>query len=247
MTGWREYQESVACLFRSLGCTVQVDAEVQGIRTKHRIDVWAVSVRFGLFTRWVVECKAWKSRVPKEKVLALRTIVDDVGADRGFLMAESGFQSGAQQAATSSSITLISLAELETLTAHDRERQDLGRLGIELTRLQKRLQNLTVSVRDDDKSGWVIWRPRLGAEQSWRDDQYMAKLGELSVLERACRRAEIQDLPVAVGPDAGGALPLVPTTVAEVLAYAKRWLEEADEWIAEIEERITKAGGWSVT
>ena len=55
---------------------------------------------------WVVEAKSWRSNVPKEKILALRSIVDDTGADRGFLISEKGFQSGAWEAAKKSNVEL---------------------------------------------------------------------------------------------------------------------------------------------
>jgi hypothetical protein len=61
---------------------------------------------------WVIECKAWKNNIPKEKVMALSAIVQDVGADRGFLLSEVGFQSGAIRAARTSNITLTSLEDL---------------------------------------------------------------------------------------------------------------------------------------
>ena len=43
--------------------------------------------------------KRWTRRVPKEKVMALKAIVEDLGADRGIIVNEAGFQSGAQKAA----------------------------------------------------------------------------------------------------------------------------------------------------
>jgi len=109
---WRDYEQRVAEFFRGLGWTVEVGASVQGVRTRHDVDVWALSERFGVVTRWVIECKDWNSRVPKEKVLALRSIVDDVGADRGFLLNEAGFQSGAFEAAKLSNVTVTTLGEL---------------------------------------------------------------------------------------------------------------------------------------
>ena len=42
MTGWREYQNQVADLFRSLGCLAEVEASVKGVRATHDIDVWVV-------------------------------------------------------------------------------------------------------------------------------------------------------------------------------------------------------------
>lgn len=111
---WREYQVATAEVFRRLGCNAQVDFKVRGVRASHDIDVYATFVRSGIQCTWVVECKFWTTKVPKEKVLALKAIVDDVGADRGILVSEVGFQPGAQDAARGSNITLItSLKDFE--------------------------------------------------------------------------------------------------------------------------------------
>ena len=91
-----------------------MEASVKGARADHKIDVWVVFKRFGLETKWVVECKFWNtSAVPIEKVLILKSIVEDVGADRGILISKSGFQSGAIRAAQSTNITLTSLDVIE--------------------------------------------------------------------------------------------------------------------------------------
>ena len=94
-SAWREYQESVAHFFRSLGFDATTDETVVGARAEHAVDVVVRGQLSGIPTVWIVECKAWKRKVPKERVGTLRNIVDDVGADRGFLMAEGGYQPGA--------------------------------------------------------------------------------------------------------------------------------------------------------
>ncbi len=73
----------------------------------------------GFDATWIVECKHWKSPVSKLHVLALREIVIDTGADRGVLLAESGFQSGAIEAANLTNVRLTSLTVLKDTTKHD--------------------------------------------------------------------------------------------------------------------------------
>lgn len=117
MAEWSDYQEEVAQFFRVLGLSAETNVPVKGVRTSHDVDVVVRSKHAGFNVLWLVECKAWKTAIPKEKVLALRTIVDDTGADRGFIMAESGYQSGALEAARLSNVMLTSLADLkETLS-----------------------------------------------------------------------------------------------------------------------------------
>src|SRR6185503_17263906 len=95
MKGWQTYQNETAQFFRTLGFDATVDTSVHGARGKHKIDVLVEFHHAGVRTRWIVECKYWKTSIPKEKVLALQSIAQDIGADRAFLLSEKGFQSGA--------------------------------------------------------------------------------------------------------------------------------------------------------
>lgn len=109
---WQEYQEEVATFFRSLGLEAQTNFTVQGVRTTHAIDVLVKSHHVGFDIVWLVECKLWTTKITKLHVLALREIVSDVGADRGILLAEAGFQSGAVEAANLTNVHVTSLVNL---------------------------------------------------------------------------------------------------------------------------------------
>jgi restriction system protein len=109
---WQEYQEEVAAFFRSLGLDVTTKHRVQGVRTSHEVDVFVRSHYVGFDVIWIVECKHWSAPVTKLHILALREIVTDLGADRGILLCEAGFQSGALEAATLTNVHATSLAAL---------------------------------------------------------------------------------------------------------------------------------------
>ncbi|SDW80113.1 restriction endonuclease [Nitrosomonas communis] len=104
MKTWKKYQEDAAGYFRSIGLNASTDATIKGVRTSHDVDVLVTSYYVGFEITWVVECKQWKTPVNKLHVLGLREIVSDVGADRGILLSESGFQSGAIEAANLTNI-----------------------------------------------------------------------------------------------------------------------------------------------
>lgn len=111
--GWEQYQDKVASFLSLLGFEVQVGETVGGARAEHDIDVTARMSVAGVEQLWVIECKSWKRRVSKDRVLTFRGVVEDVGADRGLLFSESGFQPGAVSAAQKSNVTLTSLAQFE--------------------------------------------------------------------------------------------------------------------------------------
>jgi restriction system protein len=144
MAEWSDYQEEVAEFFRSIGLQADTNVTLKGVRTSHDIDVVVRSNHIGFDLLWLVECKHWKTAVTKLHVLALREIVSELGADRGVLMAESGFQRGAREAAQLTNVQLTSLAALTT-TASDA----LGRA--QLRALQERIEN---GLRDEQGGGY---------------------------------------------------------------------------------------------
>jgi hypothetical protein len=112
MKEWNKYQEEAASYFRALGLDASTDVTVKGVRTSHDVDVLVRSHHAGFDITWIVECKCWKTAVSKLHVLALREIVADIGADRGILLSESGFQSGAIEAANLTNVQVTSIAEM---------------------------------------------------------------------------------------------------------------------------------------
>ncbi len=112
MKPWQMYQEEAASYFRSLGLDASVDATTRGVRTSHDIDVLVKSTYVGFEITWIVECKNWQTAVSKLHVLALREIVADLGADRGILLSEEGFQSGAREAANLTNVQVTSIVEM---------------------------------------------------------------------------------------------------------------------------------------
>ena len=139
---WSEYQKKAADFFSSIGLKTEIEFKVQGVRGVHVIDVYASGTYCGIQFNWVVECKSWKNNIPKEKVMALYSIVQDVGADRGFLLSEVGFQSGALLAARSSNITLTSIGDLSNSTEAISIDALIGRKYWELQKARTRLLEL---------------------------------------------------------------------------------------------------------
>jgi restriction system protein len=129
---WKDYQEQAATFFRGLGLAATTDERITGVRGIHDVDVAVRSETAGIKQLWIVECKKWKTRVKKLHVAALAEIIHDIGADRGILLSESGFQAGAIRMAQSSNITLSSISDLE-------ENSEAERVQLKLRELRRRL------------------------------------------------------------------------------------------------------------
>lgn len=113
---WYEFQEQIREHFISIGADAETNVQVQGVRTKHDIDVYVQTKFLGEDITWLIEAKHWKSKVKKAQVLAFRSIVDDIGADRGFIVSSSGFQSGALEASENTNVKLKTFEELKADT-----------------------------------------------------------------------------------------------------------------------------------
>jgi hypothetical protein len=184
VTEWDEYQEETAEFFRTIGLEAETNVTLEGARTSHDVDVVVRSNIFGFDLLWIVECKHWKDAVSKLHVLALRQIVNDLGADRGILISESGFQSGAVEAANLTNVQLATLAELRLSTS--------TALGM------ARLRDIHDRVRKSHERYWDLSKPTR-IEYGLRPD--VAALGYsadsvMKAIEAALFSAFAQRIPV---------------------------------------------------
>jgi len=173
---WRTYQAQVSALFRAAGCNAEVEKLVEGVRGKHKVDVYVTFDQYGIRCSWIIECKFWKRSVTKEKVMALGGIVADCGADRGIIVSRRGFQSGAIRAANKTNITLTSIEDLQLYIS---EKTD------ELETLRERLAEAESQLDDAENELSEYRCPDCGSklvarQEVWFDDN---NAGEIEVFE----------------------------------------------------------------
>jgi restriction system protein len=216
MKPWRIYQEDAAIYFRSLGLSATTDATIRGARTSHDIDVLVTFEHVGVEIKWLVECKHWNSRVSKLHVMALREIVSDVGADRGILLSESGYQCGAYEAAALTNIQLSSIAELKASTAAKIN-------SARLVDLLDRVARAKVRYWDIPKDE----RIRVGLRFEYDEHDYSgARVVELclDLLTRAC----------------SGVYPFQSETIAPFTQFGReKYFESSSEVILVVEEKLS--------
>lgn len=179
-------------------------AKIEGARGLHDVDVLVNGEINGISFVWIIECKAWNSNVPKEKVLALQSIVNDVGADRGFLLSEKGFQSGAIRLAEKSNIILSSIADLTAITSTD---YVLEKVNWRIQKEKQRLRHLRKLYFDD-----MYYPPMI------------AELGELGILESMLADAMKNEYPIRYrnGIDINNAEELIKLS-NEILGNVEQW------------------------
>ena len=92
-------KEVYECLNQADGLTdveVQHNVKLSGASgVKHQIDVFWAFEKGGVTYRVAIECKNYKSRVSKDKMISFHGILHDVGNIHGVFVSKTGFQSGA--------------------------------------------------------------------------------------------------------------------------------------------------------
>ncbi|HII4349572.1 TPA: restriction endonuclease [Enterobacter cloacae] len=115
---WYKFQEEICDHFNNLGANAKTNVTVDGVRGSSDIDVVVVSKYLGTDFKWFVEAKYWNSNVTKEIVHAFSTVLQNTGADRGFIISKNGFQSGAIEATKHTNISLYTFDEFKKKTSH---------------------------------------------------------------------------------------------------------------------------------
>lgn len=221
MMTWSEYQEQVAAFFRSVGLSARTNQPILGARGEHAIDVVVTFRQFGIDVLWIVECKLWKSAVTKEKVVALQQIAQDVGADRAFLLSESGFQAGAIRAVQFSNTSLTSIRDLRENSQEVAASAEWSALSLRLSELDSRLSLWFVD--SAERPG-----PRPGVDF----DKVATLSGRLLFLKTNLANAIANRFPICVDPVGCSDL---AHNASDFVRLALRIIDEVAEGLAEIE------------
>src|SRR6266446_2740475 len=112
---WRELEQLVQQMFAEMGCTAEVGRTIETVRGEVNIDVYAEDPTGTPTHIYLCEYKHWGNAVAKTVVHAFRTVVADFGANRGYLISNAGFQSGAYDAAQKSNVELVTWEEMQAL------------------------------------------------------------------------------------------------------------------------------------
>jgi hypothetical protein len=110
---WEQLEELVAAILSECGMLAKRQVTLNLPRGKVDVDVFAEEQVDGIIHRTICECKFWKANVPKEVVHAFRTVMQETGANRGYIISRAGFQSGAYDAARATNIELVTFSEFQ--------------------------------------------------------------------------------------------------------------------------------------
>ncbi len=112
---WQSLQTEVGRILSECGFKVEIEQKVNSARGTVEIDVYAEETIRGRKYVIVCECKHWKARIPQTVVHSFRTVVQEIGANIGYIISTKGFQSGAVVAADLTNLKLITWAEFQNI------------------------------------------------------------------------------------------------------------------------------------
>lgn len=115
---WKEFEEFVASIQKSLTPQAKVthDELIKGKSgIERQVDV-SVRYKLGQFTFLaIVDCKDWKKPVDISDIGSFADLVEDVGGNKGAIICNAGFTSGAKQRAKEKGIDLFRAVDAENL------------------------------------------------------------------------------------------------------------------------------------
>ena len=109
---WRSLQQKVYRIFKDIGFGAETQKTIQTARGKVEVDVFAERSKP---IRMVIlaECKHWNRSIPKSVVHAFSKVVQDYGANLGYIISKVGFNAGAYDAAKFTNIRLLTWEEFK--------------------------------------------------------------------------------------------------------------------------------------
>ncbi|HCG7195195.1 restriction endonuclease [Vibrio parahaemolyticus] len=144
---WFIFQEEICEHFNAIGAEAETNVSLTGVRTSHDVDVFVKTKFLGIDLKWIVEAKLWKRKVNKGHVLVLRSISEDLGVDKAFIVSSSGFQSGAIEASKNTNVKLLTLDELKEETKGFIESEILKTYEARLDLLENRYWSHSKEIR----------------------------------------------------------------------------------------------------
>lgn len=112
---WQDLQNKVADILSQCKFSVEITKTIESIRSTIEVDVYAEEIIDNRKYTIICECKYWNSNIPQLHVFALRTVVQDTGVNKAYIITTSDFQSGAFDSIEKTNIELITWEEFQKM------------------------------------------------------------------------------------------------------------------------------------
>lgn len=110
---WKDLQIRVSEILNQSNFSTQIEYTINSLRGNYEIDVYAEEIIDDRNYRIICECKCWKSNIPQNVILAFRSILNDTGIEKGYIITTSNFQKGSHESSDSTNIKLFSWEDFQ--------------------------------------------------------------------------------------------------------------------------------------
>jgi hypothetical protein len=116
---WQELEDKVEDILNKSGFKAEKNKLIKLVRGEVKIDVFAEKNNSTPPIKILCECKYWETNIPQTIIHSFRTVVSDCGANLGYIIAKTGFQSGAVKASELTNIQLITWEQFQDIFRED--------------------------------------------------------------------------------------------------------------------------------
>lgn len=110
---WKDLQIKVNYILSCVGLVSEIEKSINTPRGSVAIDVFAYDPNSLDKIRYIIECKNWNKKVPQNVIHSFTTVMQETGANIGYIISKKGFQNGAKEYINYTNIRLFSYDEFQ--------------------------------------------------------------------------------------------------------------------------------------
>lgn len=112
---WKDLQNKVAQILERCGFNTEIEKTIKTARGEVEIDVYGEELIDGRKYSLLCECKFWGTNIPQTIIHGFRTIISDIGANIGYIITTSDYQSGAKKTIENTNVVLLTWESFQEL------------------------------------------------------------------------------------------------------------------------------------
>lgn len=213
---WQSLQTEVGRILEECGFGVEIEKKIQSARGTVELDVYAEETVRGRKYAIACECKHWKSRIPQTVVHGFRTVVQEIGANIGYIVSMEGFQSGAVAAGDLTNLKLVTWQEFQDIFEESWfeeffTKQIDEKLDALMTYAEPFLPAWFEKMSDDDKEKYFTLKDKY--------DLFGVVMQSLGPYSRLLRKQPIPTLPLRARLKPEPILSTIPDHILDEITY----------------------------
>jgi restriction system protein len=213
---WQALQREVGRILSECGFVVEIEKIAECARGKVELDVYAAENVRGRKYVIACECKYWGTRIPQAVVHGFRTVVQETGANVGYIISMQGFQSGAVVASDFTNLKLVTWQEFQDIFQESWleeyfTKQIDEKLDPLLTYTEPLLPAWFDRMTEEDKKAYFALKEKY--------DLFGMLMQSLSSYGRIARKKALPMLPLRALFEAAPILDTIPNHILDETAY----------------------------